>query len=92
MKTTSRSDNSVAGIIGSRRSNRNSASANRGSQGRHATLAAFDQLESRIAFSVSYGNVNDWGTGVQGQLTLTNDTSAAIADWQVSVNYSRTID
>jgi|GEM_PF-356616 len=95
MKTTSRSGNSVAGTIGSRRSNRNSresASAHRGSQGRHATLAAFDQLEPRIAFSVSYGNVNDWGTGVQGQLTLTNDTSAAIADWQVSFNYARTID
>ncbi|MEI6037938.1 MAG: hypothetical protein WCQ91_08445, partial [Planctomycetota bacterium] len=67
MKTTSRSGNSVAGTIGSRRSSRNSresASAHRGSQGRHATLAAFDQLEPRIAFSVSYGNVNDWGTGV----------------------------
>ena len=54
-------------------------------------LATFDQLEQRLAFAVGYATVNDWGSGLQGELTLTNDTKATLTDWQLSFNYSRTI-
>jgi hypothetical protein len=33
-----------------------------------STLAAFDQLEQRLAFAVGYATVNDWGSGLQGEL------------------------
>ena len=56
------------------------------------TLAAFDQLEQRLAFAVGYATVNDWGSGLQGELTLTNDTKATLTDWQLTFNYSRSID
>ena len=55
------------------------------------TLTSFDQLEQRLAFSVGYATVNDWGSGLQGELTLTNDTKATLTDWQLSFNYNRTI-
>jgi len=54
-------------------------------------LAPFDKLEERLAFSVGYATVNDWGSGLQGQLTLTNDTSATMTDWQLAFNYNRSI-
>ena len=54
-------------------------------------LASFDQLEQRLAFSVGYATVSDWGSGLQGELTLTNDTKATLTDWQLSFNYSRPI-
>ncbi|MFZ4732725.1 MAG: cellulose binding domain-containing protein, partial [Pirellulales bacterium] len=59
-------------------------------RGREA-LAAFDQLESRLAFAVGYATVNDWGSGLQGQFTLTNDTGATLTDWQLTFNYNRAI-
>jgi aryl-phospho-beta-D-glucosidase BglC (GH1 family) len=54
-------------------------------------LATFDQLEQRLAFAVGYATVNDWGSGLQGEVTLTNDTQATLTDWQLSFNYNRTI-
>ncbi len=58
---------------------------------RQPMLASFDRLEERLAFAVGYSTVNDWGSGLQGQLTIANDTSAALADWQVAFTYNRTI-
>ena len=61
-----------------------------GKQARNTTtLAAFDQLEQRLAFAVGYATVNDWGSGVQGQLTLANDTTATLTDWQMSDKSNR---
>ena len=31
------------------------------------TLAPFDKLEERLAFSVGYATVNDWGSGLRGR-------------------------
>lgn len=59
--------------------------------GRRPTISAFDRLEERLAFSVGYATVNDWGSGLEGQLTVVNDTAASLADWQVTFNYGRTI-
>jgi cellulase/cellobiase CelA1 len=56
------------------------------------TLTTFDQLEPRLAFAVGYATTNDWGSGLQGQLTVTNDTAATLTDWQLTFNYNRTID
>ena len=80
-----------------RRKSRN-GSANRSMAKDHAphrdqtTLAAFDQLEQRLAFAVGYATVNDWGSGLQADLTLTNDTKSTLTDWQLTFNYSRSID
>ncbi|MSR25476.1 MAG: hypothetical protein EXS06_00440 [Planctomycetaceae bacterium] len=38
-----------------------------------------------------YRPLGDWGSGLQGELTLTNDTKATLTDWQLSFNYNRTI-
>jgi len=65
--------------------------AARGPRCRRPTLASFDQLEPRLAFAVGYATVSDWGSGLQGQLTLTNDTGATLTDWQLAFNYNRTI-
>ena len=65
---------------------------NRRLQREQPTLAAFDQLEQRLAFAVGYATVNDWGSGLQGDLTLTNDTKATLTDWQLTFNYNRSID
>ena len=55
------------------------------------TLTSFDQLEPRLAFAVGYATTNDWGSGLQGQLTVTNDTAATLTDWQLTFNYNRTM-
>ena len=52
---------------------------------------AFDRLEQRHALAVGYATVNDWGSGLQGQLTVTNDTGATLTDWQVTFDYGRAI-
>ena len=54
-------------------------------------LAAFDRLEHRLAFAVGYATVSDWGSGLQAQLTLTNDTAATLTDWQLAFTYNRSI-
>jgi len=76
---------------GSRRARSRAAASGRPASRRDVTLAGFDQLESRLAFAVGYATTNDWGTGLQGQFTLTNDTSATLTDWRLSFNYSRSI-
>ncbi|MDZ4821102.1 MAG: Calx-beta domain-containing protein [Planctomycetota bacterium] len=52
----------------------------------------FEALETRIAFSVSYTTVNDWGDGLEGKVNITNDQAAAISGWQVEFDYARNID
>jgi len=56
-----------------------------------ASVASFDQLEPRLAFAVTYAATNDWGSGLEGQLTIQNDTAAMVNDWQVTFDYGRAI-
>ena len=77
---------------GSRRARSRATDSVRRASRRDVTLAGFDQLESRLAFAVGYGTTNDWGSGLQGQLTLTNDTTSTLTDWRLSFNYGRSID
>ncbi|MBX3412124.1 MAG: cellulase family glycosylhydrolase [Pirellulales bacterium] len=50
-----------------------------------------ESLEDRLALSATYSTVNDWGSGLQGQIAITNDQAATINNWQVEFDYSRTI-
>ena len=53
---------------------------------------AIEALEGRIALSVSYATVNDWGSGLEGKIQITNDQPAVIRGWRVEFDYNRTID
>jgi aryl-phospho-beta-D-glucosidase BglC (GH1 family)/ribosomal protein L35AE/L33A len=55
-------------------------------------LAPFEVLENRLALSVSYSTVEDWGDGLEGKIKITNDQPAAIRGWQVEFDYDRNID
>lgn len=52
---------------------------------------AFDCLETRLVPAVTYSSVNDWGSGLQGQVKITNDGTSTLRDWQVEFDYNRTI-
>jgi len=41
--------------------------------------------------SATYTTVNDWGSGLQGQIAINNDQSAAIKNWRVEFDYNRNI-
>lgn len=40
---------------------------------------------------VAYSLVNDWGSGLQGQITITNDEPAAFRGWSLGFDYPRTL-
>lgn len=48
-------------------------------------------LENRLAFSATYTTVNDWGSGMQGQIAINNDQPAVIQGWKVEFDYARAI-
>lgn len=50
-----------------------------------------EALEDRLAPAVAYSTVNDWGSGLQGQIAITNDQGAAIQDWKLEFDYGRPI-
>ena len=50
-----------------------------------------EALEDRLALSATYSTVNDWGSGLQGQIAINNDQPAALKDWRLEFDYSRTI-
>lgn len=52
---------------------------------------SIESLEDRLALSATYSTVNDWGSGLQGQIAITNDQAATINNWQIEFDYSRTI-
>ncbi|MCE9547800.1 MAG: cellulose-binding domain-containing protein, partial [Planctomycetia bacterium] len=56
----------------------------------HNSLA-IESLESRLALSATYAAVNDWGSGLQGQISIHNDQPAVIQSWKVEFDYTRTI-
>jgi len=52
---------------------------------------SIESLEERLALSATYSTVNDWGSGLQGQIAITNDQTAAINGWKVEFDYARSI-
>ena len=57
---------------------------------RHSFLR-IEALEERLALSAAYATVNDWGSGVQGQIAIQNDQPAVIQGWRLEFDYNRTI-
>jgi len=55
------------------------------------SILSIESLESRLAFSTTYTTVNDWGSGLQGQIAIKNDQAAVIKDWRMEFDYGRNI-
>lgn len=74
-------------------SRRNSSQDRRGRNARKNSRHSFifESLEDRLALSATYTTVNDWGSGLQGQIAINNDQSAAIKNWRVEFDYNRNI-
>ncbi|MHC5541428.1 cellulose binding domain-containing protein, partial [Singulisphaera rosea] len=78
---------------------RESRSGRRVSGRKRSVVPAWDRLEERLALSgvgdglpvVAYSAVNDWGSGLQGQVTITNDEATPLKDWTLSFDYPRQI-
>src|SRR5262249_8538457 len=64
----------------------------RASQRPSRRLTPIEALENRIALSVSYSTIQDWGDGLEGKVKITNEQPAAIKGWQVEFDYDRNID
>jgi len=50
-----------------------------------------ESLEQRLVLSTAYATVNDWGSGLQGQIAITNDQAAPIQGWRLEFDYGRSI-
>src|SRR5690349_16292519 len=50
-----------------------------------------ESLEDRLVLAASYSTVNDWGSGLQGQIAITNDQAATISNWRLEFDYARDI-
>src|SRR6185369_4345352 len=55
-------------------------------------LTPFEALENKIALSVSYATVTDWGDSLEGKVKITNDQAATIKGWKLDFDYARNID
>lgn len=55
------------------------------------SLLSIENLEDRLALAVSYSAVNDWGSGLQGQIAINNDQAATIQNWRLEFDYGRAI-
>jgi len=58
---------------------------------KHTHRLALESLENRLALAATYTTVNDWGSGLQGQITITNDQPVAMSSWKVEFDLGRTI-
>jgi len=56
----------------------------------HSPLV-MESLEDRLALAASYATVNDWGSGLQGQIAITNDQAATINGWRLEFDFGRNI-
>jgi len=50
-----------------------------------------EALEDRAVPAVVYSTVNDWGSGLQGQVAITSDQGATLTDWRLEFDYGRPI-
>jgi len=55
------------------------------------SVLRLEALEERLALSATYATVNDWGSGLQGQIAIVNDQGATIQNWKVEFDYGRSI-
>jgi aryl-phospho-beta-D-glucosidase BglC (GH1 family)/ribosomal protein L35AE/L33A len=52
---------------------------------------SIEPLEDRRVMAVTYSTVNEWGSGLQGQVAISNDQSSTISNWRLEFDYSRAI-
>lgn len=50
-----------------------------------------ESLEQRLALAAVYSTVNDWGSGLQGQIAVTNEQPVALSNWTVEFDFGRAI-
>jgi hypothetical protein len=48
-------------------------------------------LAAQLPASVTYQTTSDWGSGFNGQITILNDTGAALNNWTVSFDFAPSI-
>ncbi len=59
---------------------------------RRRLAATLERCEERcLLATVGFSVPNDWGTGFQGQLSITNDQPAAVRSWTLSFDFSHDI-
>jgi aryl-phospho-beta-D-glucosidase BglC (GH1 family) len=58
---------------------------------RRSCRPRLEALEDRLVPAVAYSTVNDWGSGLQGQIAITNDQGSTIQDWKLEFDYARPI-
>src|SRR5262245_25743009 len=58
---------------------------------KHSCTLGVVALEDRLTPTAAYATVNDWGSGLQGKVVLTNDENSTLTYWQVSFDYNRSI-
>ncbi len=69
----------------------------RRAQDRKRVILQVEQLEDRVVPTVdtnpavAYQVVNSWNNGLQGQITVTNDQTSAMNGWQLTFNYTGSI-
>src|SRR5262245_13610638 len=74
-------------------------SATRRSRRVRSRRPALESLEGRLVLSgpgdgmpvVTYSIVQDWGTGQQGQIAITNDEATAFRGWTLAFDYPRSV-
>ncbi|MGF1580282.1 MAG: cellulase family glycosylhydrolase [Gemmataceae bacterium] len=58
---------------------------------RNRTTLLLEMLEERAIPAVDFLVNNDWGHGLQAQITVNNDTGSTLNDWRLSFEYDRPI-
>ena len=62
---------------------------------RHNTVLGMESLESREMLAATvvadYVVTQNWGSGFQGQVTLTNQQAAAVPNWTLQFDYGASI-
>jgi aryl-phospho-beta-D-glucosidase BglC (GH1 family) len=54
-------------------------------------VPTLEPLEDRLAPAITFAVVNDWGSGFQGQITITDPLSTPINNWSLAFNFDHSI-
>ena len=78
-------------LFGSRQVRSKKKSPARTRELRVGSKMGLERLEDRLALAATYTTVNDWGSGLQGQVAVKNDQAATLGNWRVEFDFGRTI-
>ena len=54
-------------------------------------VPTLERLEDRLAPAISFAVVNDWGSGFQGQITITDPLTTPINNWSLAFDFNHSI-